>query len=65
MGILDRVTGAAHPAQLTGPLGDIQALLDRARDPDDALSQDDALMEIARLTEGRRNRGEVYQKPWG
>jgi hypothetical protein len=65
MGILDHILGEPKPVPLSGPLGDIQALLHRARDPEDALSEDDALTAIARLIEEWRRPGEVYQKPWG
>jgi hypothetical protein len=65
MGILDRVLGAAPPAPLAGLLEDIQTLLDRVRDPDDALGEDEALAAITRLMEDRRSGGDVYQKPWG
>ena len=64
MGMVDQVYREVEVAPLTGVLAEIQRVLDRVRNPGDALEEQEALASIARLT-AKPDRSPVYQKPWG
>lgn len=65
MGLFEQAFRETEVEPLTGVLLEIQQVLDRVRNPTDAMAADEGLAAIARLSRSADSAGEVYQKPWG
>jgi hypothetical protein len=64
MSILDQVWKTVETAPLSGKLLEIDAILTRVSNPDDEMTEDDALRAIAGIVAPSRS-GDIYQKPLG
>jgi len=64
MGMVDQVWKTVETPLLSGKLLEIDAILARAVDPEDELTEDAALRAIASIVAPARS-GDIYQKPLG
>ena len=64
MGMVDQVWKTVETPLLSGKLLEIDAILARAVDPEDELTEDAALRAIAIIVAPARS-GDIYQKPLG